>query len=889
MNTIIFKNFKINLYFEIFLVSICSYIVLVLAYPDYFVFAKIRFNSGTDIVHPFMSAFINAKALSSFDFDLWNIYDQVNYSFSHLTSGIYTLPSLMEAIIFLLLNPFFENQSILIHNIHSYFFQYFCIFTRSIGLVLILRFYNTDLKYRILISVVFNTIFSSAITAGIMIAFIYSIVPILIYFIILLFYEKKIEHLISFILLIAFCFAQAPSFTLSYLFLPFHFIFFIFIVKIILNFIKNPKLIKNKINSFFKISSKKIVFLSFFPLLFIASFNIIFFIIMNETIVLTELNAIEGSRLDNIFNTVKYYQSYNADHLNLTFYKDFINFKNFNLPEFGTYTGLISLIIIFLGTFNSNKNERWIFFGTVIYIILLLGPRSPINILHPSFYAHLINSLFNPFSFLTRDPHMTNQFMYFFLIPNFIFGINFLQEFSKNIKLLKISFDQLFFFFVLLLSFMLLNYQDIQILLYIFISILLFFLIFYISKKSFSNFNDNKKSLIIFFILVCGYVYEIFNLKIYYDYMPFTGSRIYERQLNFINPNDPKDVFFKNKTLMSGETIEIREVLGKKVSVSNKIIDYQNPVSPIFPTTIIVNTPEIPKILPISLQPHQYRIADLYFDPATFYGNFFKNIFLNRVLNSRQIYELRHQSYLNIKEKNNLYKNVNTIELMKFDLNKNVYNNFDTKKIKKQINIIGQDINLYKKTENYSIYKINSSQIIPGYLNTNVFDLDNNFEIKIDEIYLDKVQGFINTAYQFDVNNIRSGYTFFSLPNNEEPQNINFYYYELSFIKKIDVSKSNYLFNISSLEDDLYLILRFPYDKNWAIKNNNKIINYSSYENMWISIKLDKGINNLELKYDLNKYFINNLTIFFYFISQLSFLIILFLMNKKSKITYKKY
>ena len=121
-----------------------------------------------------------------------------------------------------------NDLSILIHNIHSYFFQYFCIFTRSIGLVLILRFYNTDLKYRILISVVFNTIFSSAITAGIMIAFIYSIVPILIYFIILLFYEKKIEHLISFILLIAFCFAQAPSFTLSYLFLPLHHnIFFI--------------------------------------------------------------------------------------------------------------------------------------------------------------------------------------------------------------------------------------------------------------------------------------------------------------------------------------------------------------------------------------------------------------------------------------------------------------------------------------------------------------------------------------------------------------------------------------------------------------------------------------------------------------------------------------
>ena len=79
--------------------------------------------------------------------------------------------------------------------------------------------------------------------------------------------------------------------------------------------------------------------------------------------------------------------------------------------------------------------------------------------------------------------------------------------------------------------------------------------------------------------------------------MPYTGNRIYERQLNFINPNDPKDVFFKNKTLLSGETIETREVLGKKVSVSNKIIDYQNPVSPIFP--VVPVSPLVP-VVPVS-------------------------------------------------------------------------------------------------------------------------------------------------------------------------------------------------------------------------------------------------------------------------------------------------
>ena len=882
------KNINLKLFLEIFLASILSYVILCIAYPEYFFFANIRFNSGTDIVHPFLSSFIIVKSIINLDFDLWNIYDQVNYSFTHLTSGIYTFPALIEGLLFFILEPFFENQSTLIHNIHSYFFQYLCIFARSIGIVCILKFYNLNFKFRIFISVIFNTIFSSAITAGIMVAFIYSLVPILIYLVILLFYQKKIDHLISFFLLIAFCFSQAPIFTLGYLFLPFHFIFLILLVIVIFDFYKNPRLIKKKLNFFFTIRSKKTIFLSSFPIFFIILFNYNFFLVLSDTLVLTELNNTQESRLNSVFNVAKYFNAYNADHLNLTFYSDLINFNKFDIPDSGTYIGLISLIIIFLGTFNSKKKEKWIFFGTVTYIVLLLGPRLPINVFHPSFYAHLINSSLNPFSFLVRDPHMTNQFMYMFLLPNFIFGINILLDFANNLKKTEYLYDQILFFTIIVLSFILLNIGNFEILIYLFVSIFLFIFIFLISKNYFLNFGSASKSTIIFLFLIVGYCYEIFNLKKYYNYMPFTGNQILERNINFIIPNSSEDIILNKKTLMSGETIVSREVLGEKKLISKKVIDYQNPISPIFPTLLIVNYPKIDKIIPKSLMPHLYRIADLYFDPATYHGTFFKNIFLERVLNGRQIYELRHKSYKNLNNVQDLHKNMNTIDFVRFeDKKKQKYQYINDLKTKKKIIIDKEKITLLKKNKYFSIYKIKNDIRIPNYLNTNIFNLNNNFEIKIENLNLEKVQGHINSVYQFDVNNIKSGFTFISLPNDLIIQQIDIYYFEKFFVKKIDISKSNYLFSINTNNDELYLVLRFPYDENWLIKNNNKKVDFFPHENKWLTIKLNRGENNLVLKYNLNKYYINNLTIIFYFISQLILVCVLLLFNNKKNSKFK--
>ena len=93
---------------NITIVSIVSFITMAAVYPDLLIHHKIYFQHQHDTEIPFLSAFTLISHYYNGGVQLWDPYDQMTYSFVHLSSGFYTIASIMTAAIYILLATFIE-------------------------------------------------------------------------------------------------------------------------------------------------------------------------------------------------------------------------------------------------------------------------------------------------------------------------------------------------------------------------------------------------------------------------------------------------------------------------------------------------------------------------------------------------------------------------------------------------------------------------------------------------------------------------------------------------------------------------------------------------------------------------------------------------------------
>ena len=88
-------------YKEIFYLSCLTYLFLSIIYPQYFIFAEIRFNSAHSNALAQLSSLNNINYLNNLNFTFWNFFDHTNHSYEHITMGLYTLYASIESIFLL--------------------------------------------------------------------------------------------------------------------------------------------------------------------------------------------------------------------------------------------------------------------------------------------------------------------------------------------------------------------------------------------------------------------------------------------------------------------------------------------------------------------------------------------------------------------------------------------------------------------------------------------------------------------------------------------------------------------------------------------------------------------------------------------------------------------
>ena len=188
------------------------------------------------------------------------------------TQGFYTFPAIVESFVALMLNFFTSDTTKVIHLVHTYVYYLICFIFISLGSIRIFRHYGVILPQRIIFIPLTNFLFSVPILSGVMTGFIYSLTPLLIFFIIKLIDEKKIEYLFYFFILYFFAFAQIPTFSVGYFFVQFHFILVILIALIFYFYFFKKKIFRSKKMYQFKLS--KIYFLSLISVIIIFFFNL---------------------------------------------------------------------------------------------------------------------------------------------------------------------------------------------------------------------------------------------------------------------------------------------------------------------------------------------------------------------------------------------------------------------------------------------------------------------------------------------------------------------------------------------------------------------------------------------------------------------------------------
>jgi hypothetical protein len=886
------ENMNKNRFFflkSILLHSILSYFFLILIYPDFFLTGSIRFTSSHTVANSFQAALMHTKYVNNLNFEFWSFYDQSNHTFTHLAQGFHTFLAIIEAFFYNLFSFFSSSNFFQIY--HSVFSQFICIFFRTVGIVLILDLYKTNkFLYFILITSI-NVLISSIINIGYEAGWLYSLLPILIYYLIVFLKKNNIVPLIFFLVFYIFAFSQSPLLAMGYFFLPFHFIFTIYILFFFYNFFFRKNLIFNSAyaNFFdFNIKLNRFYYLLIISIIVIILFNFSYFLILNKTYALTGslgYYGIEESRFDRIFNPVKYFKSFivNFRCVNghnpagecstfglLTYLLNFKNNEWYHAPAFiGSSVVLISLI----GLIFSKNYEKWYFALVVVYIVALQGPRD-VLFFDINFYANLINAFLNPFSFLIQHTHMTLLMLPFFLMPLFIMGTNFIYE----KMFVKKNLYKVFIFFlinILILTYVFkINLENNVIFLY-FIIFAILFLILLLGKK---NLIKKIKILLIAFC----FLLDSYALKIYLNNISFSGERIGQIKVDI--PNRPGSHF----------------------------IDFPNPKISENSFEFLQLVPKITKLNSEETSTQKKSIDDLYFSRQLYIGEFYKKIFFWRYLEKPIIYELRPKIYSDIhffkdtkyfKSQLNFFNyyldsiDTGSLNYLDFLENSEYFDNyiylsnykkdfFKKSKIYKEkdfeyknIKINNKDITVVKKDNYKTLYKFKLSEEIPNYINSSIFSDKDSTSLFVNNKKLTLTQGDLKEVNTFNINYVSDRYVYFYLINNLTPSSINLSFLNFPLIKTFHRKGDSFSFNLE-IPNTGWLLLKFPFDSNWTATVDGKKIEIHNANKFWTGFKFEKGNHTLELKYSLSKYLINNLTLLLYFISMTYILVFLFLFNR---------
>ena len=720
---------------------------------------------------------------------LFDRFDQFNYVYTQLTSGVYTLVNTVLALVYLACAPFLSLPAEGFHHIYSFGFHALTILLRTAGGYLLLKRLKISPWITMISLVVLNTALSLPMYFGLLTNNLYSYLPLLLYFIWAFFDEFDIKHFLGAFLVLTVAVANSPLYALGYFYMVVHF----FIVSCLLVSILNGSW--RRLGSLWGQARQQkgmvlfvmaVAFLIMLPWAWMFKFlNSDFFIAGSG------MQGTHG-RLNNIFDPMQYFVPAGQYVLPLAnFFLAAIDFAHNDWEGVWVYMGAGVLVLSLIGIIFSRHCAKWALGGAIALVLLSnapLDPRSPLSL------AHWINVLTNPFHFLLRSFHMPALLMPVLFFPLAALGLQAITQLpQRNVRRV-----------CLIAAVLMLIFDGAGAVIYA------------------RHYQDRQKKIMPYIRfplagfrpLILDYQNPLhLPLREYVRAMPVPTDPPINSSQNLYGlfyKYSPLERYFMEPSLYNPLPRAYQDFYGHKDAQGHNFTEYylNQDTRWMFLTDAALKEEQLP--WPVFLGLHLERriaLADG-ISPATPF-----------VL-------ARLQDYVP-------WGNPAPASRTK---------SFSLDLIQSQKN----------QGPDFTQYRISLPGEFPAYMATGVFTRDiENIEIAIDGRPLSPVQGKITQAWEFDINNMRQGFVFLSLPLG---------YAVTKKSAAMTIKQSGEILSVWLNEHDNigvnflavhngWLVIHLPYDSRWRLTMDGQKANIYRVNKYFIGAPITKGEHKILLEY----------------------------------------
>ena len=176
------------------------------------------------------------------------------------------------------------------------------------------------------------------------------------------------------------------------------------------------------------------------------------------------------------------------------------------------------------------------------------------------------------------------------------------------------------------------------------------------------------------------------------------------------------------------------------------------------------------------------------------------------------------------------------------------------------------------------MYKFKKPQELPNYINGTIFSNLNLVKLEVNEKEFNLTQNDLHINNTFSLDSIENGFIHFMTEQEFDPKKINLIYKKYTLMNNLNREADNFIFDLN-IEENGWLLLKFPYDKNWEVFIDGKKTETIKANGYWLGVKVSQNSNILEVSYNLGKYGINQYALFVYYFSMIFLLIFLYKFN----------
>lgn len=776
-----------------------SLLIMMLLDPDLLFFQRLGFTLVHDSELPREHTFGLISNFYHGGIQLWDPYDQVNYAYSQMSSGVYTISNSLTAILYLIFAPFFDYPGEMQHSFHALVWHGINMLIRTVGGFLLVRRF-TDRPWVILISIVYlNSLLTNELYSGLLTNNLYSYLPLLLFFILRFFDEFCLNDFLAIILLGTIIVAGSPLFALGYFYMVVHLFVACCIVYALFFREKTKNRIEgenNKLRTLSKICA--VVALCFFiilPNLYWAhSLKNDFFIEESG------FGQTEG-RLNSFLNPEKYFKMPKSHR---TTPNDFLvrsfDFEKNQMSDSWLFVGATTLILSALGMILAKNRRKHIFFWTIALVILTNCPR---DVSFPLSIAHWINAYTNPFSFLVRGFQMSALLMPVLFLPLIAMGFESIQDLINDKSEKTYTRRNQF---------------------------VTIFLIIGACYLAFANFPYFVKSTALFSVLIFLGIFYIIQHRLWKSQaLPCYTLLALVMMIDLIGLS----IYLKNDTY-NRSVIEPKKYSGLG-DQNPQILEFQNPQ--IFPLS---NTFRSSKTL----------VSPPIFSYACNYGSFYHFTPMCRFFDEPNIYAPRLLSYKGIdsdiavqdhlRKHKNLFEFIPTQNDSAAQERKIIKHTFDLSRAKITAGSYGQE------------YAFRLPSDFPSYLATTVFTDDRyDWQVSLDGHFLKTAQGKLVEPWTFDVQNVRTDHLTLLLPDDfaKKAAVINLEVKDLEFLTNVWSHQHDALGWMYDAPSDGWYIIHYPYDEKWRLTIDDKPEKIYRTDTYFMGFPLTRGKHKILFEY----------------------------------------